>query len=141
MARQTAAQFGSLRFAPTAVTSSVSRKKNMLSTKEIYNASIHNLSLVQWAKVGGGEWVFVGDSDCFRGDIFLSVLEQLFSTEQVYVVQSRHVAIECSFIDAVNFTREGLRSGTILVCSRNFSKYVQVEPMGVYRCGVLRLTK
>jgi hypothetical protein len=109
----------------------------MLSAKEIYNAARHNLSLIQWAKTGESDWVFVGDSDCFEGDILLSVLDQVFSAEPVYAVQSRDVAIECSSSDAVSFTRERLKSGPIWVCNRKFTRYVQIEPMGVYRYGVL----
>lgn len=115
----------------------VSRQNKMLNTKEIYNAARHNLSLVQWQRTGESEWIFVGDSDYFKSDLLLSVLEQVFPAEPIYAVQSRDVVIECSPSDAVNFTQERLKSGPIWVCNRKFSKYVQIEPMGVYRYGVL----
>ncbi len=113
----------------------------MLSAKEIYNASIHNLARIEWEKVGGSEWLFVGDGLNFRREVLLGALKRVSPSGRVYVVINRNTVSEHSVQESVEIVWEHQASGRVLVCDKEFRRYVEVDRVGVFRFGVLPVNK
>lgn len=108
-----------------------------MDAKNIYIATSHMKSKIDWKKSSGNEWSFVGEGSDFKVEEVQEFIDSYFTEHELYLVIDRHNSYELPKCNAASEVREKLSNQSLTLCNSAFNKMVEFSYIGVAKHGTI----
>lgn len=108
-----------------------------MDAKNIYIATNHMKSKIDWDRTSGNEWSFVGEGSDFKEPEVQKFVDAFFAENELYIVMDRHNAHELPKQEASSNVKVNLQSQDVTLCNKVFSKMVVFSSIGVAKHGAI----
>lgn len=85
----------------------------------------------------GHEWRLVGDGKDFFTAEVQKEIDEYFSTNHLFVITDRHHSREVAAQFAAENVAGLVSRGAVVLCEKDFRRFMQFNPIGVSRRGVV----
>lgn len=108
-----------------------------MDAKNIYIATSHMKSKIDWDRSSGNEWSFVGEGSDFKELEVQAFIDSYFAENELYLVIDRHNSFALPKSKAGAEVKAKLSSQNITLCNNAFSKMVEFSYIGVAKHGAI----
>ncbi len=108
-----------------------------MDSKNIYIATSHMKSKIDWEMTSGNEWSFVGDGSNFKENEVNDFISSFFTENELYLVIDRHDAFSVSKNEASSKIKELLKNQNITLCNHTFTQMIEFSYIGVAKHGAI----
>lgn len=108
-----------------------------MDAKNIYIATNHMKSKIDWDRSSGNEWSFVGEGNDFEEQEVQGFINSYFTEDEVYLVIDRHNSFLLPKGKAAAEVKGKLSTQNITLCNSAFSKMVEFSYIGVAKHGAI----
>lgn len=108
-----------------------------MDAKNIYIATSHMKSKIDWEKSSGNEWSFVGEGKDFKADEVQEFIDSYFTENELYLVIDRHNSYELPKFGVASEVRDKLTNHDLTLCNKAFNKMIEFSYIGVAKHGAI----
>lgn len=105
-----------------------------MDSKLIYSAAEHMNLIIEW----NTNWVHFGTDNSIKYEMITKLIDEFFSEDQLYFVQSRSNSRIFQKIDFIDLYQGFLGKSNFQIWEINFNRCVQFEKIGVLKQGSVK---
>lgn len=108
-----------------------------MDAKNIYIATSHMKTKIDWNSSFSNEWSFVGEGKDFKEVEVQEFIDSFFSEGELYIVINRHHAYEIPKREASSNVKVNLQKQDVTLSNKTFDKMIEFNYIGVAKHGAI----